>query len=40
MVPQGPPNPADLALFFETSHRYGYWLGGPKDNAAVGIPWG
>jgi quercetin dioxygenase-like cupin family protein len=39
-VPPGPPNPADLERFFEIAHRYGYWLGGPEDNAAVGLSLG
>lgn len=36
-VPPGPPNPAYLQRFFEITRRYGYWLGGPEDNAAVGL---
>jgi quercetin dioxygenase-like cupin family protein len=39
-APQGPPNPADLERFFEIADRYGYWLGGPEDNAAVGVSLG
>jgi quercetin dioxygenase-like cupin family protein len=37
-VPPGPPSPADLERFFEIAERYGYWVGSPGDNAAVGIP--
>jgi len=36
-IPTSRPNTADLERFFETAHRFGYWLGGPVDNAAVGI---
>jgi hypothetical protein len=34
-----PPKPADLKRE-PISRAYGYWLGGPADNAAVGIPFG
>jgi quercetin dioxygenase-like cupin family protein len=39
-VPPGPPNPADLERLFEAAQEYGYWLGDPEDNAAVGISFG
>jgi len=39
-VQPGPPRPEDLGRFFETAQRYGYWLGGPADNAAVGLSFG
>jgi quercetin dioxygenase-like cupin family protein len=32
-----PPTPQDLANFIETAIRYGYTLGTPEQNAAVGI---
>jgi hypothetical protein len=38
--PPGPPTPAELQRFVELSHAYGYWLGSPADNAAVGISLG
>jgi quercetin dioxygenase-like cupin family protein len=40
IVPPGPPKPADLQRFFEIARAYGYWLGSPADNAAVGISFG
>lgn len=39
-VQPGPPTPEILGHFFETAQRYGYWLGGPADNAAVGLSFG
>ena len=39
-IPPGPPAPADLQRFVETAHAYGYWLGSPEDNAAVGLSFG
>ena len=36
-VEPGAPTPVDFERLFETAHAYGYWLGGPADNAAVGI---
>jgi len=36
----GPPNEADLERFFAIAQKYGHWLGGPEDNAAVGITFG
>jgi quercetin dioxygenase-like cupin family protein len=32
-----PPTPDELARFVETAGRYGYRLGTPEENAAVGI---
>lgn len=32
-----PPTPQELDHFVDTAARYGYWLGTPEDNAAVGI---
>lgn len=32
-----PPTPAEVARFVETAIRYGYQLGTPEENAAVGI---
>lgn len=37
MIAPGPPKPEDLERLFEVAQRYGYWLGTPADNAAVGI---
>jgi quercetin dioxygenase-like cupin family protein len=31
------PTPAERQRFVELAHAYGYWLGGPADNKAVGI---
>jgi len=39
-VEPGPPKPADLQRLVATSQAYGYWLGSPADNAAVGISLG
>jgi len=33
----GAPNPADVQRLQELALAYGYWLGSPADNAAVGI---
>ncbi|OBG29922.1 cupin domain-containing protein [Mycobacterium sp. 852002-51057_SCH5723018] len=32
-----PPSAQELARFVEIAARYGYWLGSPEENAAVGI---
>ena len=37
---RGPPTPAELQRFVDIAHAYGYWLGSPADNAAVGISLG
>ena len=39
-IPPGPPKPEDLERLVEIAHRYGYWTGGPADNAAIGISFG
>jgi quercetin dioxygenase-like cupin family protein len=39
-VEPGPPKPEDLQRLLETVQAYGYWLGSPADNAAVGISLG
>jgi quercetin dioxygenase-like cupin family protein len=39
-IKPGVPKPADLQRLVEVSHAYGYWLGGPEDNAAVGTSLG
>jgi quercetin dioxygenase-like cupin family protein len=39
-LPPGPPAPADLQRFALLAHEYGYWLGSPEDNAAVGLSFG
>jgi quercetin dioxygenase-like cupin family protein len=31
------PTPADIRRLADVAHAYGYWLGSPADNAAVGI---
>jgi quercetin dioxygenase-like cupin family protein len=31
------PSPERLQHFTETAARYGYWLGNPEENAAIGI---
>jgi quercetin dioxygenase-like cupin family protein len=36
-VEPGPPKPADLQRLMGTAQEYGYWLGSPADNAAVGL---
>jgi hypothetical protein len=33
----GAPTPADFQRLQELALAYGYWLGSPADNAAVGI---
>lgn len=33
----GPPTAADFERFIELARAYGYWLGSPADNAAIGI---
>jgi quercetin dioxygenase-like cupin family protein len=40
MAGQAAPKPADFQRFFEIATAYGYWLGSPADNAAVGISFG
>ena len=32
-----PPTPAEVQRFVDVSNDYGYWLGSPEDNQAVGI---
>lgn len=34
------PSPAAIQRIVEISERYGYWLGSPEENAAVGIALG
>jgi mannose-6-phosphate isomerase-like protein (cupin superfamily) len=36
-TPPVPPSEADLQRFVQMAHDYGYWLGSPEDNAAVGL---
>ena len=40
LADRGPPTPADLQRLFDVAYAYGYWLGGPTDNVAVGITLG
>jgi len=37
---QGAPNPADVQRLLELARAYGYWVGSPADNVAVGISFG
>ncbi|WP_059042962.1 cupin domain-containing protein [Paenibacillus rubinfantis] len=39
-VKPGPPEPADLQNFRTVAAQYGFWLGSPEDNAAIGIKLG
>ncbi|MFD2614920.1 cupin domain-containing protein [Paenibacillus gansuensis] len=39
-VQPGPPSPEVLQKFVGTAIAYGYWLGTPEDNAAIGIKLG
>jgi quercetin dioxygenase-like cupin family protein len=39
LVP-GAPKPEDFQRFVELASAYGYWLGGPADNAAAGLAFG
>ena len=32
-----PPTPDELQEFFKTIERYGYWMGSPEENAAIGL---
>jgi quercetin dioxygenase-like cupin family protein len=32
-----PPTPDEIGRFIAVAGKYGYWLGSPEDNAAVGI---
>lgn len=33
----GPPTPAEIEHLTAVARDYGHWLGGPEDNAAVGL---
>ena len=35
-VKPGAPTPEEIQRFLELTHAYGYWVGSPEDNAAVG----
>jgi len=37
---KGPPSPADLQRLVGVAEAYGYWLGSPADNVALGISMG
>ena len=39
-VPPGPPQPEALQKFMEVAISYGYWLGTPEENAAIGLSMG
>ena len=32
-----PPTPEEIEKLFETAARYGYWMGSPEENAAIGL---
>ena len=32
-----PPTPEEIQKLFETAARYGYWMGSPEENAAIGL---
>jgi quercetin dioxygenase-like cupin family protein len=36
----GSPTPADIQRLSRVAQAYGYWLGSPADNAAVGLSFG
>jgi uncharacterized cupin superfamily protein len=31
------PTPEEIEKLFETAARYGYWMGSPEENAAIGL---
>lgn len=35
--PIAPPTPEQMQQLFAVAAKYGYWLGSPQDNAAIGI---
>lgn len=39
-VKPGPLTPEEIQRFLELTHAYGYWVGSPADNAAVGLSLG
>ncbi|HEY4046393.1 MAG TPA: cupin domain-containing protein [Acidobacteriaceae bacterium] len=38
--PSAPPTPEQMQHLFAVAAKYGYWLGSPEDNAAIGITLG
>jgi hypothetical protein len=32
-----PPTPEKIQKVFDTAARYGYWMGSPEENAAIGL---
>ena len=32
-----PPTPEDIQQLFRVAARYGYWMGSPEENAAIGL---
>ena len=32
-----PPTPEEIQKLMETASRYGYWMGSPEENAAIGL---
>jgi hypothetical protein len=36
-VPPPVPSPEVMQQLFEVAARYRYWIGSPKENAAIGI---
>jgi len=35
--PGTPPSPEELQQLFVAAAKYGYWMGSPDENAAIGI---
>jgi len=35
--PAIPPTPEQVQELFETAARYGYWMGSPEENRAIGL---
>jgi quercetin dioxygenase-like cupin family protein len=35
--PPAPPTPEEMQQLFSLAEKYGYWLGSPDENAAIGI---
>lgn len=35
--PASPPTREEIQKIFEVAARYGYWMGSPEDNAAIGL---
>jgi hypothetical protein len=35
--PASPPTREEIQEIFEVAARYGYWMGSPEENAAIGL---